>query len=84
MTRDKEKLYIMTPGIPSIFINEIVYKNTQNNNEYSPGQRVKHKKYGEGTIVDIVEKILSIKFEHANILKFDIDFIKEGNILTNI
>lgn len=85
MTRAKKELNIIIPGIPSLFINELIYSNKKIADvQIGIGQKVKHKKYGNGIIVDINKNIIYIKFNQGKTRSFDLNITLENNIIEMI
>lgn len=81
MTRARKKLNIIVPGIPSLFVNELIQSNKKCIDvDLSNGQSVKHKTYGNGIIVDIQDNIVYIKFKDK-IRSFDINISLEKKLI---
>jgi len=82
MTRAKKVLNIIIPGVPSLFVNELIQSNKHTSDiNLGVGQKVKHIKYGNGIIVDIKENIVYIKFNQGKTRSFDINIVLENNII---
>lgn len=85
MTRAKKELNIIIPGVPSLFVNELIYSNKKTSDiKLGIGQKVNHKKFGNGIIVDINENIIYIKFNNGNTRSFDLNITLENNIISMI
>ncbi|MBZ7979608.1 ATP-dependent helicase [Campylobacter sp. RM12642] len=81
MTRAKHKFYLQYDYTnPSIFVNEIMYKNTSNTtinnstNEFKVGNAVNHKLFGSGKILAIEGNLISVNFQ-GKIRKLNKDFL---------
>lgn len=85
MTRARKELNIIVPGVPSLFVNELIQCNTSDKKtidvDLGIGKQVKHKKYGNGVIVDIQDKIIYIKFNNGITRSFDINITFENKIV---
>ncbi|MDD4780080.1 MAG: ATP-dependent helicase [Tissierellia bacterium] len=82
MTRAKNELNIIVPGVNSLFVNELINVNKKSVDvNINTGQRVKHNKYGYGNIVDVKENIVYIKFNQGKTRSFDLNIIVENNII---
>lgn len=82
MTRAKKLLNITIPGIPSLFVNELIHSNKKTTTfNFGVGQKIKHNKYGNGVIIDIKENIAYIKFNSGKTRSFDLIITLENNII---
>lgn len=81
MTRAKRRLNIIVPGIPSMFIDELLKGSSKVYANVSTGQKIRHRKYGNGVIVDLKENIVSVKFTGGQTRSFDLNLILENNIV---
>lgn len=82
MTRAKKELNIIVPGIPSLFVNELIHVNKKTADvQIGIGQKIRHLKYGNGVIVDINENIIYIKFYEGKTRSFDLNFTLENNLI---
>jgi DNA helicase-2/ATP-dependent DNA helicase PcrA len=82
MTRAKSTLNIIVPGIPSVFVNELVYANKKIQNvNMRIGQDVVHTIFGNGTIADIQGNTVYIKFDGGKTRSLDINISLEKNLI---
>ncbi|WP_326908300.1 ATP-dependent helicase [Sedimentibacter sp. MB31-C6] len=84
MTRAKKVLKILVPGVPSLFVNELINSNKKNNirdRNIHVGKQVSHNKFGNGVVIDINDNIVYIKFNNEKIKSFDLSLSLENNIL---
>ena len=82
MTRAKKILNITIPGIPSLFVNELIQSNKKTTDiNLGVGQKVKHNKYGNGVIVDIKDNIACIKFNSGKTKSFDLVITLENKLI---
>lgn len=82
MTRAKKELNIIVPGINSLFVNELMNVNKKGFDvNINVGQRVKHNKYGYGSIIDVRDNKVYIKFNKGSTKCFDLNIIVEKNII---
>jgi DNA helicase-2/ATP-dependent DNA helicase PcrA len=82
MTRARRYLNIIVPGIPSLFVNELLKSNKKKLDlNMDIGQKVKHKKFGKGTIVDIKDSVVYIKFNEGKTKGLDINISLEKKLL---
>jgi DNA helicase-2/ATP-dependent DNA helicase PcrA len=82
MTRAKKILNITIPGVPSLFVNELMRPNKPHI-EYNlkVGQKINHNKFGKGVIIEVTKEIVFIKFVNGNSRSFDIKTILENDII---
>lgn len=82
MTRAKKVLNITVPGVPSLFINELMQTNAREvDYNLKIGQKIKHNKFGNGVIVDITKGTIYIKFVNGKARNFDIKTTLENKII---
>lgn len=82
MTRAKKQLYILSPGRPSLFVNEIIYgENQEYGEKYEVGVKVKHIKFGNGIIIDVADDNIVVKFKRRKTIKLDKRTVVENRIL---
>ena len=85
MTRAKKKLNIIIPGVPSLFVNELINSNRKTMDiKLGAGQKVKHKIYGVGIIADIDKNLIYIKFSRGKTRCFDMKISLENKIIEMI
>lgn len=82
MTRARKRLCVMTPEIPSLFVNELVYacKPACDTNVRAE-QEVWHSKYGRGKVADVSDGIITVKFVRGKVRSFDLRFVMENGML---
>jgi len=82
MTRAKEILSIIVPGVPSLFINELMQPNKKDI-EYNlkVGQKINHNKFGIGFVMDVKQSTVLVRFIKGKTRSFDIKTTLENNIM---
>lgn len=82
MTRAKRILNITVPGVPSLFVNELMQLNKKDiDYNLKIGQRVKHNKFGVGVIVEVEKETLYIKFVTGKTKGFNTRITLENKII---
>lgn len=94
MTRAKDELWILSYNgqeLPSAFIQELFPPVSPKEQAakvhaamFHPGVKVRHKKYGEGKIIDLSQDIVTIFFSQVGEKKFSLSTTVKNGLLTKV
>ena len=94
MTRAQDVLWVLsykTQELPSAFVQELFPPITPKEQAakvhaamFHPGVKVRHKKYGEGKIIDLSQDIVTISFSQAGEKKFSLSTTVKNGLLTKV
>lgn len=94
MTRAKDVLWVLSyksKELPSSFVQELFPPITPKEQAakvhaamFHPGVKVRHKKYGEGKIIDLSQDIVTISFLQAGEKKFSLSTIVKNGLLAKV
>lgn len=94
MTRAQDVLWVLsykTQELPSAFVQELFPPITPKEQAakvhaamFHPGVKVRHKKYGEGKIIDLSQDIVTISFSQAGEKKFSLSTTVKNGLLIKV
>ena len=94
MTRAQDVLWVLsykTQELPSAFVQELFPPITPKEQAakvhaamFHPGVKVRHKKYGEGKIIDLSQDIVTISFSQAGEKKFSLSTTVRNGLLIKV
>lgn len=94
MTRAQDVLWVLsykTQELPSAFVQELFPPITPKEQAakvhaamFHPGVKVRHKKYGEGKIIDLSQDIVTIFFSQVGEKKFSLSTTVKNGLLTKV
>ena len=94
MTRAKDVLWVLSyksKELPSSFVQELFPPISPKEQEakvhaavFHPGVKVRHKKYGEGSILALSQDIVTIAFPQAGEMKFSLSTIVKNGLLAKV